>query len=182
MTIKPVLSAAATVAMILTGGCGDQSTQQLGGRPSPTLTTGDNKFFRDAAQSDLFEVQSSDLALQNASADPVKQFAQHMRHAHDTMFNTLNDLARAKNVQLPTVLDNDHQAMLKDLRDKSGADFDKAYISQQVDAHQMAINLTRAEADNGADNDVKSFALAGLTDLRAHLQEAKQVKDGMMAP
>ena len=73
---------AATAALCLAAGCASQSTEELGGQKSATLSKMDNMYFRDAAQSDMTEIQTSDMALQTSTNDQVKQFAQHMRNQH----------------------------------------------------------------------------------------------------
>ena len=171
---------AATAALCLAAGCASQSTEELGGQKSATLSKMDNMYFRDAAQSDMTEIQTSDMALQTSTNDQVKQFAQHMRNQHMQISAQAKALAMAKGATPPTMLDEKHEALVKSLQGKTGSDFDQAFVNLQIDAHQDAINLNRDEADNGNDPEVKNAAQNLLPELRSHLNQAKTLKDGMM--
>ena len=57
----------------------------------------------------------------------------------------------------------------------NGADFDKAYISGQVQAHQDTITAFEAEAANGQNAQLKRFAQGALPMLRSHLKQAEAI-------
>jgi putative membrane protein len=53
----------------------------------------------------------------------------------------LQAAAKGSGATAPTKLDQDYQARLTALRRKSGVDFDKAYIADQVEDHSNALTL-----------------------------------------
>lgn len=60
----------------------------------------------------------------------------------------------------------------RSLAQKSGADFDKAYIDLVVSAHQDAVKLYERAAKHASDNDVKRFASDHVQAMQAHLDQA----------
>ena len=171
---------AVAAVLFLAAGCGSQTTEQLGGMRSPSLSEQDNDYLRDIAQGNLTEIQSSQMALQDSSSPAVKDFAQQMINDHETATTTVGSVARSKGAKLPTLLDTDHKDMVDSLSGKTGADFDKAYVALQVKAHQATINVDQTEADNGGDADLKSTAAALLPILKQHLVMAQKLQSNMM--
>jgi putative membrane protein len=171
--------------LLLAVGC-SQSTQELGGNPSPNLTMGDNEWFKTMAIANMTEIQSSQLALSKSQSPAVKDFAQKMIDDHTIASNELMQLAADKQVTLPTQLDSTHQAMLDDLKGRSGADFDKVYIDDQIKAHEDTLAEDEKEADNGTDAQAKMQANKLIDTLKMHLQMAEKLHNGdsnsMMKP
>ena len=57
----------------------------------------------------------------------------------------------------------------------SGAEFDDAYMQQQVKDHQTTILLFQTEANSGQDTKLKAFAAETLPILQHHLQMAQDI-------
>ena len=76
----------------------------------------DKTFVQKAAIGGMFEVQSSELAQTMSNNADVKQFANRMMTDHTKANQELTRLARQKNWQVPSVLDEKHQAMIDRLR------------------------------------------------------------------
>ncbi len=174
--VKQSLSLAA--AFCLLAGC-SQSTEQLGGRDSVMLSSGDNSFFKNITIGNETEIESSQLATTQSQNASVKDFAQSMIKDHHMAGEKVSALARDKSVMLPTKLDDSHQKMVDELKGKSGAEFDKAYTDLQIAAHKDTISLDEDEANNGSDPQVKALANELLPTLRMHLQMAQQLQPGM---
>jgi putative membrane protein len=153
--------------------------QDLGGKNSTMLAGGDNDWFKTITVGNEIEIQSSQLALTHSTNQSVKDFAQHMIDDHRMAEGKVGDLAAQKGVALPTKLDADHQMMLDDLTTKSGPDFDKAYIADQVQAHKDAVAADKNEADNGIDPQVKGLASSLLDTLQMHLSMAEKLQNGI---
>ncbi len=64
--------------------------------------------------------------------------------------------------------------MLKQMSEKSGADFDTSYTSDMLNDHQKAIALFQNEATDD-NHDLASFASSTLPTLRQHQQMAQQL-------
>jgi predicted outer membrane protein len=76
------------------------------------------------------------------------------------------------NTQAPTMPDPAHQLKLIQLMSLQGEAFDRAYVMQQVVAHQAAINLFEIQAELGQEEELRNFANESLPILREHLAMA----------
>jgi putative membrane protein len=135
----------------------------------------DKKFVKDAAIGGMTEVELGKLAAQKASSDQVKQFAQKMVDDHTKAGQQLKQLAGKQNIEIAEGLDSKHQSRVDKLSKLSAADFDKAYVKDQLKDHQSDVKDFSAEAQNGTDPNVKAFASATLPTLQEHLDLAKNL-------
>ena len=103
------------------------------------------------AISDMFEIQSSQLALSKQADSDTKPFAEKMVQDHQKTSSELKGLVEGSMVKLtlPTSLDAEHQKMLNELNAKSGKDFDQTYDQIQVKAHREAVALFEAYSKSG---------------------------------
>jgi len=103
------------------------------------------------AISDMFEIQSSQLALSKEADADTKPFAEKMVQDHQKTSSELKGLVEGSMVKLtlPTRLDAEHQQMLNELNAKSGKDFDQTYDQIQVKAHRVAVALFEAYSKSG---------------------------------
>ncbi len=131
------------------------------------------------ADGGMLEVQLANLALTNAAAQKVKDFAKMMVDDHTKINDELKQAAAQKNITLPAALSDKSQKKYDDLAAKKGADFDKAYINAMIDDHQEDIDEFKKESADGKDADLKTWAANKLPTLQGHLDMAKTTKDGL---
>ncbi len=133
-------------------------------------------FVKTVAISDMFEVQSSKLALEK-KAKPDQQFAKRMIHDHGKTTEQLKHLVDSGKVkaQLPTGLDAEHQQMLDQLRGETGATFDKDYDQMQLKGHKDAVALFESYAHSGDNAALKRWAANTLPHLQEHLSMAEKL-------
>lgn len=131
------------------------------------------QFVAAAVPSNLFEIQSSELALQRASTANVQQFAQQMITDHTAAGARLQALlAQNATVEAPPMsLDPPHEAMLTQLTNATAENFDVVYINLQLQAHEEAVSLFSAYSTSGDDPVLRLFAAETLPVLRHHLSE-----------
>lgn len=112
------------------------------------------------AASDAFEVAAGKLAQQKATAGALKDFGKEMVADHTESTGKLKAAAaKASPAILPAPsMTEEQQANLKTLQAASGADFDTAYKSQQVVAHQKALAALQAYAGSGDVAPLRDFA------------------------
>ena len=139
----------------------------------------DSKFLVFAANAGMTEVQAAELAKSQTVSDKTKEFADHMIKDHTAAANEVKALAATKNVTLPATISDDHQKAIKDLTEKKGTDFEKAYVNMMVDDHQKVVDKFKDASDKCKDPDVKALAAKLLPTLQGHLDHAKTLKDGM---
>lgn len=140
-----------------------------------TPTTQD--FVTMAANSDMLEIQSSQLVA-SKSDNKDKVFAEHMIKDHTATSEKMKALVGGGKVKanLPTAMDSAHQAKLDKLRGLNGKDFSKEYEEMQVSAHKDAVSLFERYGKGGDNVDLKGFASETLPTLQAHLKMAQDLE------
>jgi putative membrane protein len=134
-------------------------------------------FVKEAAMSDMFEIQSSQLAQQKADA-PTKAFAEKMVTDHTKTSSELKSMVsggKVKGVDLPTDMSSSQKSMLDKLKGLNGNDFNKQYHSDQVSAHKDAVSLFERYGKGGDNPDLKDWASKTLPDLQGHLKMAQDL-------
>ena len=133
-------------------------------------------FLKEAAVGNQFEIDSSKLALSKAKSADVKAFATQMVKDHgDAAIKFKKAVSDAKLKEPSTSPDARHEAILKDLRAKSGADFDRAYADAQKQAHVDTVALFESYAKGGDNPRIKQFAQELLPTLKEHLDLARKL-------
>jgi len=135
----------------------------------------DTHFVKEAADGGLAEVELGKLAADKASSDAVKQFGQKMVDDHSKANDQLKQLASQKQIDLPQEPSAKHKAMMARLQKLSGADFDKAYVSEMLKDHQHDVSAFQQESSSAADPDIKNFASQTLPTLQEHLKQVQSL-------
>ncbi len=140
-------------------------------------TTAD--FVKEAAISDMFEIQSSQLAQERGNASE-KPFAATMVKDHQKTSEDIKAMVSSGDVkaELPTALDSSHQSSLDKLKSLKGADFSSRYDSDQVSGHKDAVSLFERYAKGGENAKLKDWADKTLPTLRHHLEMAQDLAAG----
>lgn len=135
-----------------------------------------------AAMGDMYEIQAADIALERSKNAQVRELAQMIKTDHTAASQAFKAAApqAAPDIQLPTELDERRKGLIDNLRSAAAADFDKAYIDQQVAAHQEAVTLHRGFSDNTDAPTLAEHARSVLPKIEAHLQRA-QARQASMA-
>ncbi|MBC5774427.1 DUF4142 domain-containing protein [Pontibacter sp. KCTC 32443] len=134
-------------------------------------------FMTKAASGGMMEVELGKMAQEKGQHKDVKSFGQMMVTDHTKANTELKALAGTKNITLPDSMSKDHMDHVSELRQKTGAEFDKAYMDMMVSDHEEDVQLFEDAAQNLQDPEAKSFASKTVPVLRKHLDRAKQVKD-----
>lgn len=148
--------------------------------PTPANEAAAPDFVMKAGLSDIYEIAAAKLASERAQNPKVKAFAKDMIAAHTKSSEDLKAAIAASgqtSLMLPTALPSDMQDKIDDLRKKDAKDFDKAYLDDQVDAHQNALNLLQRYAEDGDLDAVKAFATAAAPVVQKHLDMATALRD-----
>lgn len=184
-----LLVGAAALALTLAA-CGKKSDEAAMGapdaNPAATIPTPANEaaapdFVNKAATGDMFEIESSRIALERSRNAEVKAFAQMMVDAHTKTTQGLNDAIASSGLTLtpPTSLPEDKAGALADLRSASAEDFDKKYMDAQVDGHQAMLDLMTRYAQDGDNASLKAAAAATAPVVQQHLDKAKALRDAL---
>lgn len=135
-------------------------------------------FVDKVAVSNKFEIDTSRLALQYARNDRVKEFAQQMITGHEKAGNDFKAALKQAAIDPPSDrLDVPHTARYVKLRAfTTEAGFDRAYVDEQVSAHEDAVSLFRAYSADGPTMALKAFATDTLPALEGHLRSIKEIQ------
>ena len=137
--------------LMLAAGCGLFASVAVAQTPPAAGTPSTQDFVNKVAISDMFEIQSSQLALAKQADADTKPFAEKMVQDHQKTSSELKALVDGGKVKatLPTAL---------------------------VKAHQDAVALFDAYAKNGDNAELKGWAFRTLPHLREHLSMAEKLK------
>ncbi|WP_398472734.1 DUF4142 domain-containing protein [Tardiphaga sp.] len=132
-------------------------------------------FVKEAALSDLIEIQTAKLAQERGDAD-AKAFAAQMITDHTKTSTELKALvAGGVKAEIPAALDEAHQKKVDKLKDAKQEDFTADYASMQVSAHKDAVSLFERYAKGGEDEKLKDWAGKTLPHLQHHLEMAQNL-------
>jgi putative membrane protein len=135
-----------------------------------------------AVTANAIDIEAGELAKQKATNAEVKKFAETMITDHTGVNQQASALAQKLNV---TPMDNATSQSLKaqadaakaELGGKSGADFDRAYIANEVTYHQAVLNaLDQALIPNAQNGELKALLEKVRPAIDAHLHMAQQLQ------
>lgn len=154
----------------------DSAMMDNGAMAAPTPSSPQD-YVAMAAASDMFEIESSRLATEKAQRQEVKDFAQMLIADHQKSTATLKTAAAAAEppVTLTPQLNAEQQANIDALRNASGADFDRLYLSQQVPAHEKALAMLRGYAESDGPAQLKQHASTTAPAVEQHLTRARSL-------
>jgi putative membrane protein len=136
-------------------------------------------FVKQAAISDMFEIQSSQIAQERGNA-VEKTFAATMIKDHQKTSDELKSMVSSGDLkaELPTALDSSHQSKIDKLKSLKGAEFSSRYDVDQVSGHKDAVSLFERYSKNGDNQKLREWAGRTLPVLRHHLEMAQNLSGG----
>lgn len=188
--IRPLLAGAACLAL-LTACNSEQSPEAVDKAQDMTAapvgqvsaaTMGSNMvsaYVPNAAMGDMYEIMAADLAIERSQNAQIKELARMIKTDHTAASDAMKAMLpqAAPDMTPPTELDERRQGMIDNLRSASAANFDMAWIDQQIAAHQEALTLHRGFSDN--ESPLSAHARNVVPKIEAHLRSAEQIKAAM---
>jgi putative membrane protein len=184
MALKHLLASAALIGLLAqpAPAQSQDTTQQ---RPAQDvqqeLAQKDLEFATKAAQGGIKEVRLGELAQQQAATPEVQQFGQRMVQDHGQANEQLTQIMQGKGIELPKEMPADAQELHDELQQKSGAEFDQAYMEDMVSDHQKDVEAFQQYVETGQDPDLRSFAEQTLPILEQHRRLAQQTQEQVTA-
>jgi putative membrane protein len=131
-------------------------------------------FVKEAAISDMMEIESGKIAQQKGNAEE-KKFAEQMIADHTKTSTELKAMISSGDVkaEIPAALDSSSQSKLDKLRGAKPEDFPGQYDPMQVSAHKDAVSLFERYAKSGDNTKLKEWAGKTLPALQHHLEMAQ---------
>jgi putative membrane protein len=129
-----------------------------------------------AGSSDLYEIESSRLALQRAPSPAVKQFAQMMIDHHTMTTQQVTQAATAAGLTPPPpTLLPPHRELVDRLQPLNEAAFERMYLQQQRTAHRMALALHQNYASNGDTAQLRQVAATAVPVVQGHIDQLRSL-------
>lgn len=143
---------------------------------SPMTGTSASDYVKLAADSDMYEIQSSKLALTRSKRADVKGFAKQMIADHTKTTQSLKAALSNQDRKIsppPMMLSDANKSKIDLLRKAPKGTFDQLYLQQQLQAHQMAWSLHDGYATDGQDPALKQVASTAVPIVEQHLSMLK---------
>lgn len=134
-------------------------------------------FVKEVSMNDMYEIETSRLALERADA-ATKTFAQQMMQDHQKTTSEVKQLLDSGKVKAAatSAMSEDQNEALGKLKELQGAEFSDEYRDNQIDAHEDAVDIFGRYADSGDNPDLKAWAAKTLPVLKHHLEMARALK------
>ena len=143
---------------------------------APPVTTAAIPFLQLAGGSDVFEISSSQVALQRSQNPEVRRYAAMLVEHHTLTTNQALAAAKAAGIlPPPPVLQPDKRDRITRLFAVAPDGFDREYLTQQVPAHEAALAVHRTYADEGDTPPLRAVAQGAVPIVTRHLEEAKRL-------
>ena len=177
--------AAPAMAQTMTPGSAPMSSSMTGMMTeadvgvSPMASMPATDYVKMAADSDMYEIASSRLALTKSRNAATRNYAQMMIRDHTGTTRSLT--AALKNADRTiakpsTRMSDANNAKIALLRRAPRDGFDTLYMQQQMDSHKMAWSLHKGYAVNGTDPALKQVASTAVPIVEGHITNMR----GMM--
>lgn len=142
-----------------------------GADPAAMMPTIAAEYVAAAGASDLYEIESSRMALEKSENAEIREFAQMMIDNHTSTTEQLTTAAEAAGMTpgAPAMMPMQQQ-MIDELTPLTGADFDRTYLEQQRRAHQMALNLHQNYAASGDTEELREVASSAVPIIEGHIE------------
>lgn len=174
--MKTILIAAAGALFLTTSAFAQSAAEQSGVNSLVGVAPKTEDFVKEVAASDMFEIESSKLAVERADG-PTKTFAQQMVTDHEKTSAELKQLVESGKVTatLAPAMTEDQQQMIDKLKGLQGTEFTEQYHSDQVSAHEDAVDLFKRYGEEGENPELKAWAAKTHPALEHHLKMAQDL-------
>ncbi len=157
-----------------------EATPATGAAPGAAALA-DPQIAQIALSADAGDSARGKLAESKATNAEVKSFAKEMVTDHTMLNKKATELAKKLNVTpQPSAADSDLvnkvQGMTQDLQGKTGKDFDKTYMDQEVQIHQLVLDDLDKNLIPGAQNpELKKLLTTARGVVEGHLKRAQAI-------
>ena len=140
----------------------------------------DRDFVMKAAGGGMMEVELGNIAQQNAASQRVKDFGAMMVRDHSKANDELKAFASKRNLMLNTdSLMALHKSHIDAMKNKTGAAFDKAYMSMMLDDHKKDVAEFEKASKMCKDQECQGWAGKTLPTLQTHLDSAQAISKAL---
>jgi putative membrane protein len=170
---KAILAIALAVTLTSPAALAQSAGEKTGVNSALGIAPKTEDFIKEAAMSDMLEIEAARVAQQKGNADE-KKFAEQMITDHSKTSSELKGMVDGElKAAIPAALDDSSQKKLDKLKDAKPEDFAGQYDPMQVSAHKDAVSLFERYAKGGDNSRLKDWAGKTLPALQHHLEMAQ---------
>uniref|UniRef100_A0A8J7VU99 DUF4142 domain-containing protein n=1 Tax=Coralloluteibacterium stylophorae TaxID=1776034 RepID=A0A8J7VU99_9GAMM len=170
LTLACAIAAACTAPAVLAQDAPAARADAPAAGARADLTAADRDFVMKATRSNKTEIAASELALDSAQSDEVRQFAQKMLTDHRKLGEDMKKVAGP-----PPAVEADTR-VLAPLRELEGDAFDTTFADSMVEEHEKAVALFQKTAgDDAHSQGIRDLARKALPTLQQHARHAKDL-------
>jgi putative membrane protein len=125
----------------------------------------------------MTDVQLAQLALVHGTSDCVRAIATHLIDDCNRVLLDIARIATRTNLPLPKSLDHEHDIILQYMRERTGADFDFAYLERIDLNHRYALKLFK-RGQTIKIPEISAFASRVLALTEARVKSSRQLSGG----
>lgn len=139
------------------------------------------EYVKTAGASDLFEITEAKVALTRTHNPRIRQIATMMVRDHTKSTNMVKAAAMRVmgHAPPPPMLMPEQRTMVADLRAAKGPAFDRAYLDQQLQSHQQALEVQQGYAGNGDAPPLKHAAEQIVPVVQHHIADLQDAQSKM---
>lgn len=148
--------------------------------PEPNLEQTDIDYLNRIAEGNLAQIAWSQIARDSGTNVRVQEFARQLITDHQQLQTSVDSLADAFNVELPSQMDTAQLRFRDSLRVKvRGRAFDTLFMGEQVRLHERMISNLNNASTNAKNSDVKNFASRHLPNVTRHRDTAVVIRNSL---
>lgn len=137
-------------------------------------------FIASASLECMTEAQLGRVAMDRGDTESLRHFAHAMIDVYEKANADVARIAARKDLPMPNSLDEEHQQSVERMREKSGRDFDLAYLRRMIDGHQTVVTLFK-RGQRIKDPEISALASRNLSMLEARLRRTNSLLESIGA-
>lgn len=139
------------------------------------ISAADRSFVAKVSQGGMFEVEAGTVGAHQGSTQDIRDQGTTEQHDHQLVGAKLKSIASSIGITFPDTLNPMFQKELDQLKATSGRDFDALYLKDMADIHAKDGAAFAAEAENGTNPQLKSFAAETHRIVLRHIGEINAI-------
>lgn len=143
-------------------------------------TREDANFLVEAKSLAILNTKVYTLAADSGYSSALVEFADQHKEAHEEMEKDLDDLARDKDIKLPSEMSDEHNAMYAQLSTAGREGFDRSFVTITKRINDDSRSLFNRNATGANDPDIRAFAARKLDQLQANANAVNDIEKRLL--
>lgn len=142
------------------------------GAQTAAVSEQDKAFLKGQQETNLLEVSLGKIVIERATSEKVRALAEKLVADHQQVSELNRALQTKLGLDIPEQPSAEQQATAEKIKSQTGAAFDAAFVTAQVEGHTKSVASAQKEISTGSHPDVKAFATEYLPKARMHLEHS----------